>query len=135
MDYGNEFENEIDNELYDADLIAMLNSKLEEVNRQCNDDYIENPVQKMKLIRVFIFLMKIADVGYDTVFPIEIEPRFQSGEVAAKFTSIQIMDEQKIKSFSEILQYVTNFSVIPTDDNKLLIEFVVPNVFVRKNEK
>lgn len=134
MNYENENDFDFDEDYseYEKAIDEAIYWQLQEIEQQNNCDFEENPIQKMKLIKVFMFLVSIAEPEFDKVYPVKIEPKYQSGQVSALFTSITVMDYEKIKSFSEIISYLCNISIIPTLDNKLLIELVVPGVYTPK---
>lgn len=127
FDFNFEFKNE--NEIEDDSLKYLYNSYIEELNSRDDNDYELNWVQWRKLVAV-VALLKELSGEFDEVFPVEIKPSYEVGNVIAKFVTLSVRGED-VKRFCKALSFasVIGFDII---DDMIQVEIVIPKVFIRR---
>lgn len=126
-DFEFDFENEF--EIEDESLKYLYSSYIEELNSRNDGDYELNWVQWRKLVAV-VALLKELSGEYDEVFPVEIKPSYEVGNVIAQFVTLSVRGED-VKRFCKALSFasVIGFDII---DDMIQVEIVIPKVFIKK---
>lgn len=128
---NSDFENDFDfeNEIDDEYLKAYYENVMYELGNRCDDDYELNWVQWRKLVAVVALFDEISS-DYDTVYPVEIKPSHEVGNVIADFVTLGV-NGNDVAKFCKALSFASAISFDIVDD-MIHIEVVIPKVFKEK---
>lgn len=129
FNFNFDFENENEFEVENESLKYLYDSYIEELNSRNDGDYELNWVQWRKLVAVVALLKELAG-EFDEVFPVEIKPSHEIGNVIAEFATLSVRGDD-VKRFCKALSFasVIGFDIV---DDMVHVEIVIPKVFIRK---
>ncbi|MCD7784680.1 MAG: hypothetical protein LUH18_03745 [Oscillospiraceae bacterium] len=102
-----------------------------ELARRKDEDYELNEPQYSKFLLVSAYFYKLVRKCGGEFTNIPLEPKRCSGYISVKLNSLDLEGDGKAEFFNAISAFVS-FGINAMTDGRLLIEGVIPNVFVRK---
>lgn len=110
---------------------------LNTMEKRKDEDYIENPPQMEKFLKLIDFLKSYCND--DDKILIESNPKkVRYGGVTAKFYTFDVNGKEKVSKFLnefvEVFQCVSAFGVDATLDGIVEISVTVPDIYIHKSE-
>ncbi|MGN0464449.1 MAG: hypothetical protein ACI4GA_07130 [Acutalibacteraceae bacterium] len=131
-DFEKEFEEDKEDDEVNDEFFIKLYALLQKYVYSRNDeDFVLNPPQMIKLIKVIDFFTRMAEECRGEVEPVVLLPRERCGGVTATYSVLDIYGKD-IREFSQIISYTSAITVDCTQD-RVCISANVPDVFVEKN--
>lgn len=121
------------NRKHQEDFLSVAGRIYEKVlSERNNEDYVFNPPQMEKYLKVVEFFVKMADECNGKIQPLHLEPKATSGGVTAEFLLFDVFGDM-IPRFSEIITYLSAISIDNSCDG-VCVSVTVPDVFIHKDE-
>lgn len=109
------------------DRLRFLEEELKEIANERK--LLVNEDQKELLYEVFNFLLDRVEDEDDRVFTIEYKEENDSVEVSARLLTCDCRGYKEVKSFREIINRCSEFTLEPCDNDGVFVIFLIPHMF------